>query len=194
MRETDTVPNRLKVCRLLSVGSALALALALALVAGVVQSQDSAPAPGATLLAPFKQELQQALLDGLAQGPEEAIAACRVRAPAIADALSHDGVHVGRASHRLRNPANGAPDWVAPILDAYAADPSDRAPRTVSLAENRSGYVEPIVVQPLCLTCHGESLAPEVASRIRELYPADRAVGYEAGELRGVFWAEYPPQ
>ena len=188
MRETDTASNCVSVCRLLSVGFALAL------VAGVVPAQDSEPAPGAALLLPFKQNLQQALLEGLAQGPEEAIAACRVRAPAIADELSRDGVRVGRASHRLRNPANAAPDWVAPVLDAYAADPSDRAPRTVPIADSRSGYVEPIVMQPLCLTCHGESLAPEVASRIRELYPADRAVGYQAGELRGVFWAEYPPR
>ncbi|NNC63672.1 MAG: DUF3365 domain-containing protein, partial [Gammaproteobacteria bacterium] len=111
-----------------------------------------------------------------------------------AEALSRDGVRVGRASHRLRNPSNAAPDWVAPILDEYANEPSDRTPRTVSLGTDRSGYIEPIVLQPLCLTCHGDNLAPEVASRIRELYPADRAVGYQAGDLRGVFWAEFPPQ
>ena len=154
--------------------------------------QEPEVAQGAELLAPFKQDLQRALLEGLAQGPEEAIAACRVRAPEIAGALTRDGVRVGRASHRLRNPSNAAPDWVAPILDAYASDPSDRAPRTVSLGGNRSGYVEPIVIQPLCLTCHGDNLAPEVASRINELYPTDSAVGYQAGDLRGVFWTEYP--
>lgn len=171
----------------------LSFVVVLAFAVGVGEAQESALAPGPRLLAPFKQDLQQALIDGLAQGPEEAIAACRVRAPEIADALSRDGVRVGRASHRLRNPSNAAPDWVAPILDAYANDPSDRAPRTVSLGNNRSGYVEPIVLQPLCLTCHGDSLAPEVAARIRELYPADRAVGYQVGDLRGVFWTEFPP-
>jgi hypothetical protein len=62
----------------------------------------------------------------------------------------------------------------------------------VALPGERSGYVEPIGVQPLCLTCHGESLAPDLASRIEELYPADRAVGYRVGDLRGVFWAEFP--
>ncbi len=166
----------------------------LVLVAGGVGAQEPDVAHGAALLAPFKQDLQQALLEGLAQGPEAAIAACRIRAPGIAEALSRDGVRVGRASHRLRNPSNAAPEWVAPILDAYATDPSDRAPRTVSLGDERSGYVEPIVLQPLCLTCHGQNLAPEVASRISELYPSDSAVGYEAGDLRGVFWAEFPPR
>jgi hypothetical protein len=170
------------------------LAVVLVFSAGVVGAQEAGVIQGARLLAPFKRDLQQALLDGLAQGPEEAIAACRTRAPGIAEALSRDGVRVGRASHRLRNLSNAAPDWVAPILDEYANEPSDRAPRTVSLGADRSGYVEPIVLQPLCLTCHGDNLAPEVASRIQELYPADRAVGYQAGDLRGVFWAEFPPQ
>ncbi len=168
--------------------------IVLVFTAGSAGGQDSDVSQGANVLAPFKQDLQRALLEGLAQGPEEAIAACRIQAPEIAGALSRDGVRVGRASHRLRNPGNVAPDWVAPILDAYAADPSDRAPRTVSLGDNRSGYVEPIVLQPLCLTCHGDNLAPEVASRLSELYPTDRAVGYQAGDLRGVFWTEFPRQ
>ena len=48
------------------------------------------------------------------------------------------------------------------------------------------------MVQPLCLNCHGVELAPDVAGRIAELYPEDRATGFEAGELRGVFWVEFP--
>ena len=160
--------------------------------AGMVEAQESELAPGPRLLAPFKQDLLQALRDGLAQGPVEAIAACQLKAPEIADALSHDGVRLGRTSHRLRNPSNAAPEWVVPILEAYANNQSDRAPTTVSLGNDRSGYVEPIILQPLCLTCHGDNLAPEVASRIEALYPTDRAVGYQVGDLRGVFWAEFP--
>jgi hypothetical protein len=178
-----------------AVGSlpALGLAIGLTLAASTPRAAPPAePARGAALLAPFKRDLKAALQEGLARGPVEAIGACRVEAPAIAKRLSHDGVRVGRASQRLRNPANAAPDWVRPILEAYAADEADRAPRTVSIAEDRMGYAEPILVQPLCLTCHGESLAPELAARIEALYPEDRATGYELGDLRGVFWVEYP--
>ncbi len=160
--------------------------------ASVAEAQVSDSAPGARVLAPFKHDLQQALRDGLARGPVEAIAACQVRAPEIASSLSRDGIRLGRTSHRLRNPSNVAPEWVGPILEAYTTSPSDRRPRTLALPNNRSGYVEPILVQPLCLTCHGDSLAPDVASRIKELYPADRAVGFRVGDLRGVFWAEFP--
>jgi hypothetical protein len=30
-----------------------------------------------------------------------------------------------------------------------------------------------------------------VAAQISELYPADKAIGFEAGDLRGVFWLEF---
>jgi hypothetical protein len=166
----------------------------LALVVGVVHAAEVAPSRGAELLAPFKRELKAALKAGLAKGPVEALSACNLRAPEIAASLSHDGVRIGRSSHRLRNPANAPSDWVRPLLDAYVADPSQRAPQEVALADGRNGYVEPIFVQPLCLTCHGEALAPDVAARIEALYPEDRAVGFREGDFRGVFWVEFPTE
>lgn len=157
-----------------------------------VHATDTGEETGAEILKPFKRDLKQALVTGLADGPEAAIEACKVQAPAIAEALSKDGVRVGRTSHRLRNPANAGPDWVMPLLDAYTSDAEDRAPRSVSLEDGRIGYVEPIEVKGLCLTCHGENLAPGIAERIEALYPRDKAVGYREGDLRGVFWAEFP--
>ena len=44
----------------------------------------------------------------------------------------------------------------------------------------------------LCLQCHGEVLDPAVAGKIAELYPDDQATGFIDGDLRGVFWVEYP--
>lgn len=171
-----------------------ALALALGVTVGCAHAEEPGADAGAKLLAPFKRDLQQALREGLAKGPAEAVAACRVRAPEIANARSQEGIRLGRASHRLRNPANVPPDWVAPILDAYVATPSERSPRTVRLGEGRAGYTEPILLQPLCLSCHGDALAPGVADRIEELYPHDRAIGFQVGELRGVFWVEFPTE
>ena len=153
---------------------------------------ESSPPAGAMLLKPFKQQLQAALQEGMQRGPVDAIAACRVQAPAIAESLSIDGVRVGRASHRLRNPANAPPAWVQPVIDAYLADAAARAPRSVQVSADVSGYVEPIVLQPLCVTCHGVSIAPDLGARIAVLYPDDQATGFEPGELRGVFWVEYP--
>lgn len=168
------------------------LIAALACILAVVEAQEPKPVSGPELVTLFKQELQKALREGLAEGPAKAITVCQVKAPEIADSLSHDGILLGRTSHRLRNETNTAPEWVLRVLEAYEEESSERTATTVSLAEDREGYVEPIVVAPLCLKCHGSELEPDVAARLAELYPEDRAVGYEAGDLRGVFWAEYP--
>lgn len=150
-------------------------------------------ARGAQVLAPFKQEMKQALVAGLKQGPVAAISVCSEQAPAIAATLSVDGVRLGRSSHRLRNPDNDGPAWVEPLL-AHYLDGGERVPRIVRLDGDRIGYVEAIETQPMCLVCHGNALAPELAAALKETYPDDRATGFSEGDLRGVFWAEFPRQ
>ena len=145
------------------------------------------------ILAPLKRDLKAALVAGLENGPEVAITVCKIEAPAIAAALSVNDISVGRSSHRLRNPDNAAPAWAEPILRGYLANPAQREPVLVSLADDRSGYVEPIALQPMCLVCHGDSLAPGVAAIIRDEYPLDEATGFAVGDLRGVYWVAFGP-
>lgn len=166
--------------------------LAVLTLGALAEAPTDPVAKGASLLAPFKSELKAALMAGMEQGPVAAIEACGIEAPRIASALSVDGVRVGRSSHRLRNPVNAAPAWVAPVLAAWAEDPSDLQPRGFMLDAGRMGYVEPILVQPLCLACHGHELPAEIADVITERYPDDAATGFGEGEFRGVFWVEFP--
>lgn len=168
------------------------VALAFGFCASPARGDDADTARGAALLKPFKQELQQALRGGLEQGAEQAISVCKDKAPAIAARLSTDGIVVGRSSHKLRNPENAPPDWVTPVLTGYLQGQADLEPAAVALPDQRVGYVEPIVMQPLCLTCHGEVLAPDIAERVAAAYPQDAATGFEVGDLRGVFWVEFP--
>ena len=53
-------------------------------------------------------------------------------------------------------------------------------------------YAEPLMIDGVCLTCHGGSVTGDVAAVLRELYPEDRATGYALGEFRGIAWAEVP--
>ena len=124
-------------------------------------------------------------------GPANAIEVCSEDAPAIAASLSVDGVRMGRSSHKLRNPDNAPAEWLGPVIDAYASGERELAPVVVTLEEGRTGYAEPIRVQPLCLACHGTTLAPDVADRIKTLYPDDAATGFSDGDFRGVFWVEF---
>ncbi len=158
---------------------------------GASRQVDPKEERGAELLAPFKRELKNALLEGMAAGPAAAIDACKLEAPAIVARLSTDGAIVGRSSHRLRNPANAGPEWVSPVIAAYLADKDGWQPRVIELDSGRTGYIEPIVLQPLCATCHGTDLKPEIAERLAELYPEDLGTGFEVGDLRGVFWVEF---
>ena len=42
-------------------------------------------------------------------------------------------------------------------------------------------------VQQVCLACHGpaDKLTPEVSAKLRALYPEDKGVGYNIGQIRG---------
>ncbi|MEZ4334264.1 MAG: efflux RND transporter periplasmic adaptor subunit [Myxococcota bacterium] len=146
---------------------------------------------GAAAIAALKRGLMGELSRAIAAGGAvEAIEVCRVRAPQIARAVETPAVRVGRTSHRLRNAANAAPVWVAPLLDDWVAGRRTNEPAVVALGDGRGGYVEPLFTGEMCLACHGESIAPDVAARIRALYPEDRAVGFRVGALRGLAWAE----
>jgi len=138
----------------------------------------------------LKTTLKKALLDALGQGPEAAIEVCSAKAQRLARAASNERVTVGRTSARLRNPKNAPRGWVKPILADYQRSPGVPPYRTVLLDKGGVGYVEPIYTARICLTCHGSDPSPSVAQRIRARYPEDRATGFRAGEIRGLFWAE----
>lgn len=161
-------------------------------IASVASADDTAMDRATELLQPFKTNLKVALLQGLEAGPEQAIEVCKDSAPAIAEELSVGGVVMGRSSHRLRNPSNEAPDWVVPIMKSCVDAGSDCTAVAVELSGERVGYVEPIMMQPLCQVCHGSAVAPDVRAVLEREYPMDQATGFEVGELRGVFWAEFP--
>jgi len=172
------------------------LALAVPALAGgedpaawIAESRAAAQALGGALMG----ELTQAL----SRSPVEAIAVCSERAPAIAaEQAAHTGATVGRTAVRLRNPANAPAAWQRTVLEQFEreiAAGADPAALEYAQVVDAGGVVErrwmkPIMTAPLCLTCHGASLAPEVAAAIRARYPADRATGFAAGDLRGAFY------
>ena len=50
------------------------------------------------------------------------------------------------------------------------------------LEDGRVGYVEPIRVIHLCVSCHGPNVEPELLAEVRSLYPDDEATGFLLGE------------
>ncbi|MBT8137712.1 MAG: DUF3365 domain-containing protein [Gammaproteobacteria bacterium] len=148
-------------------------------------------------ISAFASQLQRELKTALqADGPTGAVGVCHTRAAEIATTVGTGfGVEIGRTSMRLRNHANTPDDWEKEQLAMFRqqlGDGADPAALSAAAAKNMNGrtsyrYMQPIIVQPLCLTCHGTTLDPGLAAAIDELYPQDEARGYRAGELRGAF-------
>jgi len=155
--------------------------------------QAAAQAAIGSFAGALKAELTSAMQAG---GPLNAIEVCNSRAPAIAEAVSLDsGMQLSRVSLRNRNPANAPNEWQAAVLQEFetrraggespAAMIWQEVAETEGLREFR--LMKAIPTAPLCLTCHGAPIAPQIAEKIAELYPQDRATGYREGDIRGAF-------
>lgn len=132
-----------------------------------------------------------------ASGPVGALEVCAAEAQTLTGQVAGTtAARVGRASLRLRNPANAGPEWVHAELVRLGERPAAGvAPvRTVTEVDGRqvARFAAPITIEGPCLTCHGpaDALAEDVRAALAERYPADRAVGYALGDLRGLVWAE----
>ena len=89
---------------------------------------------GAEAVLPFKKALKQALVTGLADGPVEAVSACRVEAPKLAAAhgLGAASTSAARAGG-FATRANAAKLWMLPFLEVYETDPERREPGVVAI-------------------------------------------------------------
>lgn len=176
--------------------------LALVAASTFAAERDERLAASRALVAEFAGELMGELKWAIESGgPAAAIGVCRDMAPGIASRLSRQsGAALSRVSSRYRNPLNAPESWQQQALDAFAvAMPTGPQPDPLLLPEHfevdeqgRALYLKAIPVASLCLTCHGEVLAEQVASQLGDDYPHDRATGYRLGELRGAFSVVWP--
>lgn len=156
----------------------------------------------AALADRFQQELQGELQAAMkASGPVGAIDVCHQAAPAIAAKLSQEsGAQVRRIALKERNP-NALPSGdLRQRLEQMAAAPTAAGGKPAVMqwtsgagADATAHYLRaiPMKEQP-CAACHGATVAPAVQAKLAELYPADRAIGFKPGELRGAILISWP--
>ncbi len=143
------------------------------------------------------QELMPRLGAALNEGgPSEGIRVCSEIAQAITQEVgSAKSLVLKRTSLRTRNSAN-APDayerrWLEQAQTAR--DRGEAVGGTYEVVETPDGTRELRHLRPIlfpggiCSGCHGpaDELSGEVRELLAERYPDDRAVGFEAGDLRG---------
>jgi len=152
----------------------------------LVRAREAADAMGGAL----QGRLFAALDEG---GAMLAVEVCSVEAQAISQEFSVADLSVRRVSLLTRNPINDPDSWEEQRLRAMAAlhDAGETPGETAEVVSQDGGrmlrLVRPILVAPPCLACHGDvsTIDPPVLELIRSRYPDDRAVGFEAGDLRG---------
>ncbi|MGV6808985.1 MAG: Tll0287-like domain-containing protein [bacterium] len=146
----------------------------------------------------LKGELLKAMKEG---GPVAAISVCHEKAPAIAQQVSTEkGVSISRTSLNYRNPENAPIAWQKTVLDDFEArkakgeDPQKMAYSAVveSNGKKEFRFMKAIPTGGVCLNCHGATVQPDVLTKIKALYPDDKATGYVVGDIRGAFVVTKP--
>lgn len=151
-----------------------------------------------SLAGGLKKALLAELAAAMGRGVPAAIEVCQAEAPAIAAKLAPAGTRLGRATRRARNPANRADGWTLDALTHFEELHARKQPLAAAsfsrmLEDGRVAYAEPLIIQELCVNCHGKELAPDVRATLTARYPEDQATGYAVGDLRGVVWVELRP-
>lgn len=136
-------------------------------------------------------------------GPASAVGVCNEKAPQMAKAASEkSGWSIRRVSVRNRNPKAVPDAWELAALEDFdrrtAAGEKPATLEKFDVVETAGAkeyrYMKALPVQQVCLACHGvsEKIMPEVTERLKALYPADKAVGYSLGQIRGAITIRKP--
>ena len=162
------------------------------------ESEDDRLETSRDLATSLQSKLGPRLMATLtSDGPVEAIKVCQLEAGVIATGVSEDSTaHVGRTALKVRNPSNAADEDARKVLNVFQQrlEDGEQLPFEYFTTTEDGGarYMRSIPTQPVCLTCHGSELAPEVKAAVLERYPLDEATGFAIGDLRGAFIVDWP--
>lgn len=132
------------------------------------------------------------------KGLDSAIYACNHRANPIIDSIANaEHVSIKRIANRTRN-ANNKPDktekHLIKLMERAKSAGEKLSPMTFLKDSNIVAYYHPIMIQPMCLNCHGEldmQLKASTYETIIGVYPTDKAIGYKLNDLRGLWAIEF---
>jgi hypothetical protein len=128
-----------------------------------------------------------------AGGAMQALDFCSKEAYTLTEKVNKElpkGVSVKRITLKERNPANKAEKDEAAVLEALAKLKSANVilPRQIveKIDKNTYKVYKPLVInKKVCLKCHGNVQNKKLKAEIEKRYPADKAMHYKMGDLRG---------
>ena len=126
------------------------------------------------------------------EGVPGAVAYCNENAYPITAVLASENIAIKRVAEKYRNPKN-APDSTDAVqwrVFATAKANGDSLQPALIAGKNTIHYYKPILLQPLCASCHGvagKDIPLPVVAAIDSLYPNDKAKDFAPGDLRGMW-------
>lgn len=127
------------------------------------------------------------------KGSDGAVEFCKIKAISITDSMSIAlGAQIKRVSNQPRNPNNNANEAELAYIKNWKeakASGKEHEPNVSEFAGKMIGYY-PIITNQMCMQCHGKpgkDINNQTLSKIKKLYPTDKATGYSENEIRGLF-------
>ncbi len=138
------------------------------------------------------------LLNAIQQkGTEGAISFCKEAATPLTDSMaSRRSAIIKRVSDKPRNLANTANVEETGFIAAFKAQLANKSVvRPITKKVNdRVYFYYPITTNAMCLQCHGvpeKDIQPSVLKVLSQLYPEDKATGYDVNEVRGMWRVQF---
>lgn len=122
---------------------------------------------------------------------------CNINALPLTGIFADDEMAIRRTTDKLRNPANAPDSMERRILLKYFSLKTSNGklePITETDAAGNYHYYKPIIIQAMCLNCHGDKtsqIRAETWAAIRQKYPSDTAFDYKEGDLRGIWHVKW---
>lgn len=119
-------------------------------------------------------------------GVAQSIHVCSDIAYPLTDSIGKSNeVTLRRVTDRYRNPKNKASEKDLEILQMFKTNTE----KVFHYEQNT--FYKPIKIQPLCLNCHGKNISKQTQSALEEVYPKDKATGYDLNNLRGMWVVKF---
>lgn len=145
-----------------------------------------------------KKELGKNLMGTIQKkGTKEAVTFCNKQAYSITDSMAvAQNASIRRVSDNPRNPENQANAKELGIIAHFKkaiANNQEYQPIT-EIENDEVTFYAPITTNSMCLQCHGspkKDIEPKVLKALANLYPEDKALGYDVNQVRGIWSITY---
>lgn len=152
---------------------------------------------GQSLAMQTKSVLGKNLLQAInTNGTENALSFCSTKAIPLTDSMALVlNTKIKRVSDKNRNPINQANarelDYINKSKDLITKKMPVK-PMLTTMEGKNIGYY-PIMTNKMCMQCHGKlkiDINTNTLTKIQNIYPYDKAIGYKENELRGIWVIE----